>query len=161
MNWRNVIGIGFWDLRLTLRGRVSMALVILMPVLMVLVMGNVMKPYFEMGQEDIPHFKVAYGDMGWGIHGEALKAFLQEAAMAILTWWRSGDVEDRVLSGDVPAAILVLQNFPTHVEEGLGEDPDYRFRGSILWRRAPPEVGNHLCRHRDREERERIFRPRD
>lgn len=120
MNWRNVIGIGFWDLRLTLRGRVSMALVILMPVLMVLLMGNVMKPYFEMGQEDIPHFKVAYRDMGWGIHGEALKAFLQEAGDGYFDLVEvRGDVEDRVLSGDVPAAILVLQNFPTHVEEGL------------------------------------------
>ena len=99
MNWRNVIGIGFWDLRLTLRGRVSMALVILMPVLMVLLMGNVMKPYFEMGQEDIPHFKVAYRDMGWGSMGRPLRHSCRRRAMAILTWWRSGGM---LKTGDCP-----------------------------------------------------------
>jgi ABC-2 type transport system permease protein len=126
MNWKHITAIALNDIKMSLRSPVSFALILFMPIIMVFVMGSVMKPAFDMAEtQTISHFDVIYvneSTEGWA---QAYDSFIRDSGADYfsLVEGSKGNVEDQMIAGDYPVAVLITSEVNNIQIIGSGKGP--------------------------------------
>lgn len=124
MNIKNMITIALIEMKMTFRERVSFALVLIMPILMVFLMGNVMKPTFEAVDHKMEPFSILYINENKGAIGTGIDQFMvtQGTEYFEIIKPQSNDIEEEITSGGYPAAIVVNSDATIQII-GSGKHP--------------------------------------
>lgn len=120
MNQKNILNITTLELLTSFRCTVALAINLIMPILMVFIMGNVMKPIFEVTENGIDRFSILYQNKDNGNLGTAFDSFVRHEGNSFLNVVEMPEekIEEALASGEYPAAIIVPENFSSLSTQG-------------------------------------------
>ncbi len=115
----NVLNLALNDLKQTAANKVTLALLLVLPVLMISLLGYAMKPLFQ-PEKDLKKFPVLYSNPDSGPVGRSLDSFLSSQAgnLVELVPVEAGTLESQVLDGKYPVGISVPPDLSQAVSQG-------------------------------------------
>jgi ABC-2 type transport system permease protein len=115
----NVLNIAIKDIKKMTKEKFQLALVLFMPLFMIFLMGNALKPVFN-ADKGIQKFQVLYVNEDNGSLGDAFDSFMKNGADKFLEGvpGKPETAESEVLSGKYNAAIIIPSGLSDRVSKG-------------------------------------------